>query len=64
MEEKLTVETVLDMTVRQMAEINVPAGLTEQIGVPLARAIGNLNAVLDALRKSKEAQDGRETDPE
>ena len=64
MEEKLTVETVLDMTVRQMAEINVPAGLTEQIGVPLARAIGNLHAVLEALRKSKEAQDGRETDPE
>lgn len=63
-EKKLTVEEVLDMTVRQMSEISVPAGMIDQIGVPLARAIGNLNAVLEALRKSKEAQDGRETDPE
>lgn len=64
-EKKLTVEEVLDMTVRQMSEISVPAGMIDQIGIPLARAIGNLNAVLDALRANKEAEgDGRETDAE
>ena len=63
-EKKLTVEEVLDMTVRQMEEIRVPAGMIDQIGIPLARAIGNLHAVLEAMKKGKEAEDGRETDTE
>ena len=64
-EKKLTVEEVLDMTVRQMEEISVPAGMIDQIGIPLARAIGNLNAVLEALRGNKEAEgDGRAADAE
>lgn len=63
-EKKLTVEEVLEITARLIAEISVPVGLTEQIGVPLTKVIGNLNAVLEALRRGKEPEDGREADPE
>ncbi len=55
----------------ELSAVNVPAGLAQQIGVPIQRAIGELqalhNAVLDVV-KQREAQknevDGNSVTPD
>lgn len=63
-EKRMTVEEVLEITIRQLGEISVPVALYDQIAAPLKQNIGNLSLVLDALRKSKEENDGRAADAE
>lgn len=63
----MTLEQVIEVTAQLLGGINVPAALTEQIGVPVSQAIGNLNACLEAIREAKkkeDAEDGAEADPE
>ena len=56
MENKITIEQVLEMTVNVLSGISVPANMAKQIGVPIQNSIENLNACLEALDKAKEQE--------
>ena len=64
----LTIKEVLEITVNQLGTISVPVALHEQIGVPVARAMGNLQECLKAINNAENAgeedPDERETDAE
>lgn len=63
MEEKITVEQVLEITARQLGEITIPVSLVENIGVPINRAIVNINACLEAMKNhKKECEEGNGSD--
>lgn len=47
----MTVKDVLLSTRATLGCINVPVGLYQQIGEPIAVAIGNLTACIDGLEK-------------
>ena len=55
-EKKMTIEEVLELTVRQLQAVNIPIGLIEQVGAPISIAVQNLNACLESIRKSEEEQ--------
>ena len=58
MEQKLTVEQVLEMTVNMLGRITVPVAMIESIGTPVAQAINNINGCLEAFkRQEQEAQE-------
>ena len=68
MNETLTIEQALTLTIGIMKDINVPAAYVEQIGIPLAKCINNLDQCVIAIKKSNDEsganEDGRETDSE
>ena len=49
----MTVEQVVRETQELLKNINVPAGLTEQIAIPISGAIANLQLCLDAFSEQK-----------
>lgn len=61
-----TIPEVIELTIRNLAEINVPVSLSEGIALPIMGAISNLQLVLKAMNdedtKKEEPVDGRETD--
>ena len=68
MENRMTIEQVLEATRNLLGAINVPAALIEQVGIPIKNAIGNLNLCIGAIRENtgekEEAENGTEADPE
>ena len=68
MEQRLTVEDVIRITVSDLENIMVPAGLIDQIGMPVQNAIRNLYGCLDAIDRDKQQkaaeQEPSEQDPE
>ena len=67
MEQQVTIEEVLKATADILKGIQIPVEMSEQIGVPVLRAIRNLNVCVDAIEasnKPEEEKDGRETDAE
>lgn len=66
--ESYSVEQVIEFTLNILNGIMVPAKMAETIGLPIAQAIGNLEAVKQVMANAKpEGQkevekDGRETD--
>ena len=59
-EQKLTVEQVLGITANDLRRISVPVELSESIGVPVANAIRNLQACVNALEIAKAEQEAKE----
>jgi len=69
-----SMEEVLQFTLNILGGIQIPAALSEQVGIPIAKAIGNLNAMIEATRNTKpengkdyakeEKKDGRAADAE
>ena len=57
---KMTIMEVLEITKTNLAAINVPVGLTQQIAEPIAKAIGNISACIEAAK----AQENKETEEE
>jgi len=61
-----TIPEVIELTIRNLAEINVPVSLSEGIALPIMGAISNLQLVLKAMNdedaKKEELVDGRDTD--
>ena len=66
MDDKYSIGQVVQFTLNILNGISIPAVLAETVGVPIAKAIGNLNAIAEAIRTQEEegAKDGREADPE
>ena len=58
MEERLSLKQALEMTRDILAGISVPVALIEQIGAPVASAVANLNACIDAINEQEENKDG------
>lgn len=56
MEQKLTIEQVLDITIRMLGDIRIPGSMIEEIGIPISRAIGNLNECVKALNDASEPE--------
>lgn len=57
MDQTMTVEEVVRNTIGILNGIQVPAGLSSAIGVPVEQAIHNLNLCVDAWeREAREAQ--------
>ena len=49
----MTVEEVLQATVGMLEGIRVPAGLIDEIGIPLARSISNLRQCVAAMEDAR-----------
>lgn len=72
MEKQYTFEEVVGFTLNILCGIMVPAELAESIGVPIAKAIGNLKVLKNEYEKERVAKeikkegesDGRKADSE
>jgi len=53
----MTIKEVLRCTVDILSGISVPAGLVEQIGIPVFQSIGNLNECLRAIEADEAKQE-------
>lgn len=58
---KLTNEQVLEITINLLRNIEVPAVLSEKIGIPIARCADNIQICLESMRaaerKAAESED-------
>ena len=67
-ENSITIEELMKISVNQLSNIVVPASLTEQISIPIYRVINNLRVGLDAIARSsaaiKEEKDNSENSQE
>lgn len=59
-----SVKEVLGMTVNRLMNIQVPVGLIENIGLPIADAIDALHTCIQALHDDSTKQDGTEQSEE
>lgn len=59
----LTIKDVVEMTVNELSDLSVPVGMIESIGIPISRAIRNLNACLDAMEKQEPPAEESEKEP-
>lgn len=50
---ELNPKEVVEITINNLCAINVPAGLMEQIGVPLYQNINNLKILLQAMNDAE-----------
>ena len=57
-----TTEQVIQFTISNLSDINIPARLSEQIGVPIQRAITNLEIVLNMFAEDKKPKETAEID--
>ena len=51
--EEMTIAEVLEITAQLLSEIRIPAALAEEIGLPISRAVCNLHACLEAIRREE-----------
>ena len=56
MDNQMTIEQVLKATADMLGNVNVPAGLIRTIGEPIAAAIENLTACLNAIEADRAAK--------
>lgn len=59
MEEQITVDRALEITIDILNKINVPIFMIEQIGVPIRHAVNNIAQCVEALRNN-----GKQPEPE
>ena len=57
-----TKEQVIQFTISNLSDINIPARLSEQIGIPIQRAITNLEIVLNMIAEEKKPKKTAEID--
>ena len=62
MEEKVTVYDVLQATVEILGDINIPAWLIDQIGIPVSRGISNLKECIRAIEEDEANHRNAEVD--
>lgn len=54
-----TKEQIIQFTISNLSDINVPARLAEQIGVPILKAITNLEIVKAMFEEEKKPKDDK-----
>lgn len=62
MEKELTVKEVLQLTIDMLSNIRVPAGMTNEIAIPIMRSIDNLKACQGAITPGPIEQGGEVND--
>ena len=50
--DKMSVKDVLEIVLRTLSNVQIPAALVEQIGIPVFDSIRNLRACIDAIKES------------
>lgn len=53
MENKVTVKDVLEEVMETLNGISIPVSQIDDIGLPIARAIGGIKACVDAMEKAE-----------
>lgn len=69
MEQKYTIEEVLKATAQMLNSLSIPVSFIESLGVPIAKAVNNLEQCIIAINMDREektegVEDGREADSE
>lgn len=64
MDQKMTVEDVLKVTADILREIQLPVELSEQIGIPVMRAIHNIDACVQAIVNGRTEEKTEEEESE
>ena len=65
MDQKYTVEEVIQFTINILAKINVPGIYVREIGIPIMNAIDNLTVLKQKMSsEAKEEDDDGTPDPE
>ena len=59
-EKRLTIREVLKIVETNLSAINVPAGLHDQIAVPIMQSVGSINACLKAIADQETAAANQE----
>ena len=57
MEERMTIDQVLEVTIGILEDIDVPMKKLNEIGVPIQRAIGNLQLCIQAVQDSRKPKE-------
>ena len=60
----MTVQQMLEKTVAELNEINVPMAQLESIGIPLARGIMNIRMCINAINEAEQAKAEKEAENE
>lgn len=60
METKYTKEDIVLFTINILNGINIPASMTEQIGIPLYRALTNLKVLKQMMNKEEEKEEEKD----
>ncbi len=53
MENQMTIDQVLKITVETLEGLKVPVSMIDEIGIPVARAIGNIRMCIEAVEASR-----------
>lgn len=62
MQDTVSMKEVLESTLDQLSKIQIPAVLSESVGIPITHAIVNISACLEAMKENEEGKDnGSET---
>ena len=64
MEERMTIDQVLAVTIDILESIDVPMKKLDEIGVPIKKAVGNLRLCIQAVQESRAQQQQEEAKPE
>ncbi len=62
MDEQMTVIKALEVTKNLLTDIPVRIADMDSIGAPIRAAVGNLNAIMEALRKKEQEMPKEEAD--
>lgn len=53
--QKLSVKEVIEITMRNLMDIRIPAGFVQEIGIPISQQISNLQECLNAIEQANQS---------
>lgn len=62
MENQMTIDQVLKITVETLEGVKVPVKLIDDIGIPVARAIGNIRMCIKAVEDSRAEAENKQAE--
>ena len=62
MDNKMTIDQVLKITVETLEGLKVPVSLIDEISIPVARAISNIRMCIEAVEASRAEAENKQTE--
>ena len=62
MENQMTIDQVLKITVETLEGLKVPVSLIDEISIPVARAISNIRMCIEAVEASRAEAESKQTE--
>lgn len=62
MENQMTIDQVLKITVETLEGLKVPVSLIDEISIPVARAIGNIRMCIKAVEASRAEAESKQAE--